>query len=63
MRQSFKLWGTAVWLVALLGATAMEVGAHPHGEPFMIGLAPQQDPAKVYHMMQPFLAYLEREVK
>ena len=63
MRQCFRLWAATASLVALLGATALEAHAHPHGEPFMIGLAPQQDPAKVYQMMQPFLAYLEREVK
>src|ERR1043166_4068648 len=57
-------------LVALaLGASALLLGlatpaaAHPHGDPFLIGLAPQQDAAKVYQMMQPFLEYLEREVK
>src|SRR5262249_46393082 len=37
--------------------------AHPHGDPFLIGLAPQQDPEKVFQMMQPFLQYMEREVK
>jgi phosphonate transport system substrate-binding protein len=46
----------------LLGLTT-QVRAHPHGEPLLIGLAPQQDPSKVYQMMQPFLQYMEREVK
>ena len=46
----------------LLGLTT-EVPAHPHGDPLLIGLAPQQDPAKVFQMMQPFLRYMEREVK
>src|SRR5262245_17470031 len=46
----------------VLGAPA-PTHAHPHGDPFLIGLAPQQDAAKVYQMMQPFLQYLEREVK
>jgi ABC-type phosphate/phosphonate transport system substrate-binding protein len=47
--------------VAALASTGRAV-AHPHGEPLLIGLAPQQDPAKVYQMMQPFVQYLEREV-
>jgi phosphonate transport system substrate-binding protein len=54
--------GVALAAGAWLGAPA-GVGAHPHGEPFLIGLAPQQDPAKVYAMMQPFLQYMERELK
>jgi phosphonate transport system substrate-binding protein len=62
MRRCLRIWATTGWLVALLGATALEVQGHPHGEPLMIGLAPQQDPTKVYQMMRPFLAYLEREV-
>ncbi len=47
---------------AVILATGVPVSAHPHGEPLLIGVAPQQDPAKVYEMMQPFLKYLEREV-
>jgi phosphonate transport system substrate-binding protein len=43
-------------------AVTVPAAAHPHGEPLILGLAPQQDPAKVYKMMQPFVQYLEREV-
>jgi phosphonate transport system substrate-binding protein len=51
-----------VWLAILLFAAA-GVQAHPHGnEPISIGVAPQQDPAKVYAMWQPVLRHLEREV-
>jgi phosphonate transport system substrate-binding protein len=52
-----------VTLGGLVAGLALEATAHPHGDPFLIGLAPQQDPAKVYQMMQPFLQYMEREVK
>ena len=59
--------------IAILAAMVLGIGAllleatppahaHPHGDPFLIGLAPQQDATKVYQMMQPFLQYLEREV-
>src|SRR2546427_9134351 len=52
----------SAWLANLLFA-AVGVEAHPHGaEPIIIGIAPQQEPAKVYAMWQPFLRYLEREV-
>ena len=52
----------SAWLATLLFAAAW-VEAHPHGaEPIIIGIAPQQEPAKVYAMWQPFLRYLEREV-
>src|SRR5256885_2211330 len=52
----------SAWLATLLLAAA-GVEAHPHGaEPIIIGIAPQQEPAKVYAMWQPFLRYLEREV-
>lgn len=53
----------AVGVAGLTAGVAMQVDAHPHGDPFLIGLAPQQDPAKVYEMMHPFLQYMEREVK
>lgn len=55
--------GLGLGMAGLLLGLAVDVGAHPHGDPFLIGLAPQQDPAKVYQMMQPFLQYMEREVK
>src|SRR2546422_6035340 len=52
----------SAWLATFLFAAAW-VEAHPHGaEPIIIGIAPQQEPAKVYAMWQPFLRYLEREV-
>src|SRR5206468_2815825 len=52
----------SAWLATLLFAAAW-VEAHPHGaEPIIIGIAPQQEPAKVYAMWQPFLRYLEKEV-
>src|SRR5437667_9789937 len=52
----------SAWLATLLFAAAW-VEAHPHGaEPIIIGIAPQQEPGKVYAMWQPFLRYLEREV-
>jgi len=49
--------------IALVLFAAPAVFAHPHGaEPIIIGIAPQQEPAKVQAMWQPFLRYLEREV-
>lgn len=57
-------WGRSVtWAAMLVLGLAAPAAAHPHGDPFLVGLAPQQDPAKVYQMMQPFLQYMEREVK
>lgn len=51
-----------VAVVAVLAAAA-PLCAHPHGqEPILIGIAPQQEPTKVFTMWQPFLRYLEREV-
>jgi phosphonate transport system substrate-binding protein len=48
----------------MLLLTAIEAGAHPHGnEPIVIGIAPQQEPKKVFTMWQPLLRYLEREVR
>jgi phosphonate transport system substrate-binding protein len=57
-------WSLVGVLAALaLAPTARPVDAHPHGkEPLLIGLAPQQDAAKVYQMMRTFVGYLEREV-
>jgi phosphonate transport system substrate-binding protein len=50
------------WLATLVFPAAMAV-AHPHGnEPIIIGVAPQQEPAKVIAMWQPFMRYLEHEV-
>src|SRR5437773_10288461 len=52
----------SAWLATLLFAAAW-VEAHPHGaEPIIIGIAPQQEPAKVYAMSHPFLRYPERDV-
>ncbi len=52
----------AAWLATLFFAAAVAY-AHPHGnEPIIIGVSPQQDPAKVYAMWQPCLRHLEREV-
>lgn len=50
-------------IAAVLIAGASDVLAHPHGnEPLILGIAPQQEPTKVFAMWQPFLRYLEREV-
>lgn len=47
-------------ILVLAGGVALP---HPHGnEPILIGVAPQQEPTKVYAMWQPFLRYMEREV-
>src|SRR2546428_8939944 len=49
--------------IALVLFAAPAVLAHPHGaEPIIIGIAPQQEPAKVQAMWQPFLRYLNHEV-
>ena len=48
---------------ALLLGVPVRAHAHPHGKPFLIGLAPPRDPAKVYRMMRPLRQYPEREVK
>ena len=49
--------------LAILLFSAVVAHAHPHGnEPIIIGIAPQQEPAKIHGMWQPFLRYLEREV-
>ena len=49
--------------LAILIFSAVVAHAHPHGnEPIIIGIAPQQEPAKIHGMWQPFLRYLEREV-
>ena len=54
---------TAAAIAALLAGMVGNGGAHPHGrEPIVIGIAPQQEPAKVRAMWQPALQYLEREV-
>ena len=54
----------AVLLTILLLATVIESSAHPHGtEPIVLGVAPQQEPTKVYAMWQPMIRYLQREVK
>src|SRR3989442_3505144 len=52
----------SAWLATLLFAAAW-VEAHPHGpEPIITGMAPPQEPAKVYAMWQPCYQYLSREV-
>ena len=54
---------TIVHTVALLDA-ALEVHAHPHGKhPILFGVAPQQEPTKVFAMWQPMIRYLERETR
>jgi len=51
-------------LTALLLATVLDASAHPHGnEPIMMGVAPQQEPTKVYAMWQPVIRYLQKEVR
>jgi phosphonate transport system substrate-binding protein len=55
-------WRTAAIAIVLLVA-ATQAGAHPHGNhPIVIGVAPQQEPTKVFAMWQPMLRYLQREV-
>lgn len=50
-------------VVAVLLSGATDALAHPHGdEPLILGVAPQQEPTKVFAMWQPFVRYLEREV-
>ncbi len=62
MRQTTSTLLAAVVAVALVTG-AVDVRAHPHGsEPLLLGVAPQQEPTKVFAMWQPFLRYLEREV-
>jgi len=52
----------ATLAAALLITGASDALAHPHGnEPLILGVAPQQEPTKVFAMWQPFLRYLERE--
>jgi phosphonate transport system substrate-binding protein len=52
-----------VSILAVAAGLAGQADAHPHGNsPIVIGIAPQQEPTKVYAMWQPFLKYLEREV-
>jgi len=63
MRQIARSIRTAALAALLLLAGAGTLGAHPHGnEPLILGVAPQQEPTKVFAMWQPFLRYLEREV-
>jgi phosphonate transport system substrate-binding protein len=53
---------SSVWLAILLFAAA-GAQAHPHGTaPILLGVAPQQDPARVFTMWQPVVRYLEREI-
>src|SRR5499433_1994499 len=54
----------AVLTTMVLLTSAVETIAHPHGtEPIVMGVAPQQEPTKVYAMWQPMIRYLQREVK
>jgi len=56
-------WIALASIAALLTGIGAQASAHPHGtSPIVIGIAPQQEPTKVYAMWQPFLKYLEREV-
>ena len=62
MRQTASI-SLALVAAAVLIAGPSGVLAHPHGnEPLILGIAPQQEPTKVFAMWQPFLRYLEREV-
>jgi phosphonate transport system substrate-binding protein len=62
MMRAYSLTISTACLVMLLLAPAAVLG-HPHGgEPIIFGVAPQQDPAKVQAMWQPFFKFLEREV-
>jgi phosphonate transport system substrate-binding protein len=55
--------GAAVAAAVVVSVGLPPVDAHPHGnEPLIMGVAPQQEPTKVFAMWQPFLRYLEREV-
>jgi len=54
----------AVLPVVILLLAASDVHAHPHGQdPLIMGVAPQQEPTKVYAMWQPMVRYLQRETK
>jgi ABC-type phosphate/phosphonate transport system substrate-binding protein len=54
----------ATLLTVVLIAAASQANAHPHGhEPIVMGVAPQQEPTKVYAMWQPMVRYLQRETK
>ena len=56
-------WFLASASVIILLFAASEPQAHPHGtEPILLGVSPQQDPARVFAMWQPVIRYLEREV-
>ena len=56
-------WFISSASVTILLFVAAGVLAHPHGtEPILLGVAPQQDPARVFTMWQPVVRYLEREV-
>jgi phosphonate transport system substrate-binding protein len=60
----FRLRQIAVPVTMMLFAMTVEATAHPHGnEPIVLGVAPQQEPTKVFAMWQPLVRYLEREVK
>lgn len=56
-------WSVSSVCLTILLFAAAGAQAHPHGtEPILLGVAPQQDPAKVFTMWQPVVRYLEREI-
>ena len=62
MKWSVRRAATLVMVVSLLAAS--QAIGHPHGhDPIIMGVAPQQEPTKVYAMWQPMVRYLQREVK
>lgn len=59
-----SLRGGVILLTIVLLAAALDAHAHPHGhEPIVMGVAPQQEPTKVYAMWQPMVRYLQRETR
>lgn len=63
MRHTASPLVAAVVAAAVLFTAPPAARAHPHGnEPLILGVAPQQEPTKVFAMWQPFLRYLQREV-
>lgn len=63
MRHTASSLVVAAVAAAVLFTATPAALAHPHGnEPLILGVAPQQEPTKVFAMWQPFLRYLEREV-
>lgn len=54
----------AIPLTVFLLVATLEAHAHPHAHaPIVMGVAPQQEPTKVYAMWQPMVRYLQRETR